>query len=129
MIPNRKPDDDHWVLLVDDDEDVRDVLADALREEGYLVREAAGGEEALAILRTSQPSVVITDLFMPGLDGGTLREAARLFMRVLPPFVFVTGANMTLRASMEGTVMSKPLNLDELLEVVARFCSDVATSS
>jgi len=57
------------ILLVDDEEGIRRVLAFSLADLGYVVRTAANAEEALALFRQSPPDVVLTDIKMPGMDG------------------------------------------------------------
>ncbi|HYK91550.1 MAG TPA: response regulator [Acidobacteriota bacterium] len=65
------------VLLVEDDPDFRAVLALALELHGYLVRQVAGGHEALELLSTEQPDIIISDLEMNGVDGRALCKYAR----------------------------------------------------
>jgi CheY-like chemotaxis protein len=66
------------VLVVDDDQVVRTVVADHLRQRGYEVDEAEDGVEALDSIRQTAPDVVVTDLGMPRLDGlGLLRELSK----------------------------------------------------
>lgn len=57
------------ILLVDDDPDIREVLGSVLTHEGYWVRTAATGVEAIRTIRTSQPDIVITDILMPDMTG------------------------------------------------------------
>jgi DNA-binding response OmpR family regulator len=57
------------VLVVDDEPVVRDVVARYLRRDGYDTLEAADGESAKGILETSDPSLVVLDVMLPGLDG------------------------------------------------------------
>lgn len=57
------------ILIVDDERAVRKALASALRAEGYAVREARGGEEALALFDAKRPSLVLLDVMMPGMNG------------------------------------------------------------
>ena len=57
------------ILVVDDDEIVRLTLSRTLRQEGYVVRSAETGEEALTALQEKGYALVITDLKMPGMDG------------------------------------------------------------
>jgi signal transduction histidine kinase len=57
------------ILLVDDEEGIRKVLAISLQDAGYEVLTAANGEEALNVFRTQQPALVLTDIKMPGMDG------------------------------------------------------------
>jgi len=66
------------VLVVDDEETIRNLLKGRLTREGYDVRECANGEEASRELKTgAEVGVVVTDLKMPGKDGLTLMREAR----------------------------------------------------
>jgi two-component system response regulator (stage 0 sporulation protein F) len=105
------------ILVVDDEPQVRAVIARGLTALGYRVREAAGGEEALAIVRSDPPSLVILDYMMPGMDGA---ETARQIAAIDPdlPILFSTGhaALRTLRsaAGEDVSVLEKPFTLEEL---------------
>jgi signal transduction histidine kinase/DNA-binding response OmpR family regulator len=57
------------ILVVDDDPSIRQLLRQDLEAEGYAVREARDGAEALAAMRAAQPDLVLLDIMMPGLDG------------------------------------------------------------
>ncbi|MBT7260172.1 MAG: hybrid sensor histidine kinase/response regulator [Desulfobacula sp.] len=57
------------ILLVDDEEDIREVLAIALSDMGYAVLEAENGKIALELFRENKPMIVLTDIKMPGMDG------------------------------------------------------------
>ena len=57
------------ILVVDDSDDLRELYQTLLGCEGYEVKTASSAEEALKILRSWWPSLVITDLFMPGIGG------------------------------------------------------------
>ncbi len=65
------------LLLVDDDDDVRDIVKRVLTELGYVVREAANGEAALGALPEFKPDLLIVDFAMPGLNGAEVVLAAR----------------------------------------------------
>lgn len=66
------------ILVVDDDDDVRMVLAETLAEFGYVVLQAANGEAAIALLEGRDDiGMLITDVRMPGMDGLELAERAR----------------------------------------------------
>ncbi len=80
------------VLLVDDDEVNLLLTSIALRERGFVITEAASGERALALLRDSQPDVVVLDALMPGMDGfETCRELRRLSAFASLPVLMLTG--------------------------------------
>ncbi len=65
------------ILLVEDDNDFRAVLALALELEGFSVRQAADGEKALEALAGERPDLIISDLEMNGIDGRSLCKYAR----------------------------------------------------
>ncbi len=63
------------VLIVDDDASIRTMLAFVFDDAGYRVIEAADGREALEVLRTEPPALMILDLMMPGVDGVGVLQA------------------------------------------------------
>jgi DNA-binding response OmpR family regulator len=65
--PEQATSDD--VLIVDDDTSIRTMLAYVFHDEGFSVLEAADGQEALDVLRTEPPALLVLDLMMPELDG------------------------------------------------------------
>ncbi len=118
------------VLLVDDDQAIRETLRFALEDIGYQVLEAADGIAALEVLR-SAPSgmVVLLDLMMPRLDGaGVLGAVAgdhKLARR--HAFILTTATHQTLSlafvnllTNLSVPVVRKPFELDELLATVER---------
>ncbi len=116
------------VLVVDDEQAVREVVALALDYEGYAVVTAPHGKVALAVLRQTRPDVVLLDMRMPVMDGW---EFARVY-RELPvphaPIVVMTAAReATERCSQidADRCLSKPFDLDELYRIV-RECVPAA---
>ena len=111
------------VLLVDDDADIRDSLADILREEGHSVQLAKNGLEALrALSRGAQPHVVLLDLLMPVMDGWTflsrLRECAELAS--VQVVVMSAGTRGAEGAAERGLpYLAKPLCITSLLRLIA----------
>jgi CheY-like chemotaxis protein len=112
------------VLLVDDDEDLRDSIAELLRRRGYRVATADDGHAALAIIATTQlPCVVLLDLVMPGMDGWkflALVQADPVMSSI--PIVIASGHAATHAPTGIAGVLHKPFDLQELYEVVARHC-------
>jgi DNA-binding NtrC family response regulator len=75
------------VLVVDDDSDWRALVADTLADEGFVVATAANGRAACDCFRRTKPSVVVTDVEMPSMDGGELLAQLRCLDRELPVIV------------------------------------------
>ncbi len=86
------------VLVVDDEPDITDVLAEVLARDGHAVTTAAEGEAALAALGGAACDVLVTDLRMPGLDGaGLLRRLAEAPAKGRPAVIVLTGDALSLR--------------------------------
>ena len=119
---------DHAILIVDDDEDIRELLAEFLRDEGYRVQTAKNGLDALTSLRAGdgRPCLILLDLMMPVMNGFQFLEAFRSDPELSPIPVAVVTAHGSLgvaeRAAIAAPILSKPLELPTLLEVVGRLC-------
>ena len=114
------------VLVVDDDPDIRTVVALLLEEEGFSVVTATNGQEALTELAQHQPAVVLLDLNMPVMSGWELHARLREDTQP-PPIVFMTaGQHACTEAARYGAddCLPKPFGLDDLLRVVLRFTTD-----
>ena len=74
-------------LVVDDSPEILQLVASALRRDGFEVREAPSGDQALALAREDEPDLVVLDLMMPGIDGietcRRLREFSRAYVIML----------------------------------------------
>jgi CheY-like chemotaxis protein len=81
------------LLVVDDEEPIRQLLSVMLAGEGYEVQTAGSGEEALAAVRNEKPDVMLLDINLPGMDGFKVLEALRRdFTMHALPVVVVTGS-------------------------------------
>ncbi len=114
----------HTVLLVEDEEELREMMREALERAGYAVVAAGDGQAALdAAGRIEQICVVLLDLVMPTMNGWDFFDA----FRARPEFVsvpVVVHSSATSRAPNGVTrVLQKPLKLDRLLAVVGEFCA------
>jgi len=76
------------ILLVEDDENFREVLSYSLRREGYEVREARDGQEALTNARENTPDLIVLDVMLPGLDGFSICRILRAEMET--PIILLT---------------------------------------
>jgi two-component system, sensor histidine kinase and response regulator len=111
------------ILIVDDDEDIRDSLADFFSDAGFEVRLAANGAEAWdALNRDTPPCAMILDLIMPVLDGNGLYERVRNDERLRDLPIIIATSDPT-RAPAGVTTMTKPMDLDRLLVMVKTNCS------
>jgi two-component system, sensor histidine kinase and response regulator len=107
------------IVIVDDDESIRDSLCAAFAEEGYETRAAANGDEALAQLaQTPRPDVVILDLVLPVMDGARVYQAMQADPELSRIPVIVSTSNPA-RAPSGVVVVPRPLKLDRLLDTVA----------
>lgn len=80
------------VMVVDDEQIVRDGIARILSREGYEVKLAASGEEALALLETIRPDAILLDFKMPGLDGVEVSKRIRASEKINTiPIIMITG--------------------------------------
>jgi CheY-like chemotaxis protein len=111
------------IVVIDDDEDIRDSLAELLADEGYTVRCFANGAEALEHLRRDGASLIILDLMMPGMNGWTFREEQQHDRRLADIPVIAMSAVADLQPpwppSPDAVLMCKPVNVDALLDRVA----------
>jgi DNA-binding response OmpR family regulator len=120
------------VLIVDDDPDIRSLIASALAWDGVATTTAANGQEGLMQIAADCPQLVLLDLNMPVMTGWEM--LARL--RALPngvPVVIMTAGN-AVQARMEGarqhvaSFLGKPFDLSDLMAVVSAFTSSPASA-
>ncbi len=115
----------HAVLVVDDETEVREMVAEVLRTAGHRVAAAASGDEALDRLGRERFDVIMTDIRMPGLDGiGLYAEIARRWPDQVGRIVFMSGdtltANLREFAARNGRpVIEKPFLPGDVRRVVA----------
>jgi CheY-like chemotaxis protein len=116
---------DVHVLVVDDEVEVRDVIAEILRLSGATVSCAGSGEEAVALLGTCKPDVIVTDLAMINGSGFWLLREVKKRMSLTTPVIAISGhfeeaERERLLASGFDFLVAKPLQFDEFLQTVAR---------
>ncbi len=113
------------VLVIDDDDDVRDALVLLLESAGYAATGASNGDEALAMLRTGpEPCLILLDLWMPVKTGWGFRmEQVREPRLARIPTVVLSADEA--RRDMQGVAatLPKPLDFPELFAVVAAHCT------
>jgi CheY-like chemotaxis protein len=113
------------VLVVDDDAGTREAVRFLLEDEGYVVEVAENGNVALEKLRDAQrqPSLLLLDLMMPGMDGQTLLRHLEVAERPRVPIVVMTAAGPGPGTSgLQYPLLRKPFGLEALLKVVTTYC-------
>src|SRR5919202_1209079 len=116
----------HDILIVDDEADIRMLIAGVLHDEGYATREAADSTEALAAIHARQPTLVILDIWLQGseLDGIAILRQLRAEMPSVP--VVMISGHGTIETAVEAIkigaydFIEKPFKADRLLLLVAR---------
>ncbi len=117
-----------YILVVDDDRDIRDSLVELLTEHGYPAIGASNGAEALAELETraQPPALILLDLMMPVMDGREFRErqlANPAWAEI--PVIAISAYNDVERQARALAVdhLRKPLAMRSLLDAVRRHCT------
>ena len=109
------------VLVVDDEEDIRRLVAMNLRRAGFAVVEAADGQEALDVARAEQPAIVVLDVMMPGIQGTEVARVLRADRNLADAYILM----LTARGEEEDRVagfqvgaddyVTKPFSVKELV--------------
>ncbi len=114
-----------WLLVAEDNEDLREVLADALRKHRYEVRTAADGAEVVRILDEAEemPAVLLLDMVMPRVSGYEVLRAMRSLgkARRVPVVVLTGTGEMTdadVRAYAVTEVLHKPVLVEQVLAAI-----------
>jgi two-component system chemotaxis response regulator CheY len=113
------------VLVVDDDPDIRELLFTALEDEGFEVVPAGNGQEALAIIKTFRPDVIVLDLMMPVMDGWQFAAELRSRDEDIPLVLLSAARDLRshAKALSAADIIEKPFDLSELLPKIARVAS------
>jgi CheY-like chemotaxis protein len=124
MMQGRDP---HTVVVVDDDPDLLQALAELLEAHGYTVETAANGEEALTKLATLEsPCLVLLDLMMPVMNGWEFCERQKADHRLAKVPVVLISADEELashaRALRATAFLPKPIDVGRLLDMVGQHC-------
>ena len=119
------------ILLVDDEKDIREVLALPLADLGYHIFEAENGEEALRVFKEVQPPIVMTDIKMPGMDGIELLQKIK-HENPETEVIMITGhgdMDLAIRSlKYEATdFIAKPINVDALEIALQRAREKIVT--
>ncbi len=113
------------VLVVEDDDSLREALTDTLELAGYSVIAVASAELAIAWLERSEPGLVLSDVQMPGMDGHTLLRTLKASRPEVPVILMTAYGQIerAVQAIRDGAAdyLPKPFEADRLLAIVARY--------
>jgi CheY-like chemotaxis protein len=117
------------ILVVEDDDDIRDSIKELLEEEGYCIETAANGQQALAQIRgKGAPQLILLDLMMPVMDGWQFQNQLRQDPDCAQIPVIVISASKFSRQRVEADAfIPKPLDAGVLLETIESVLSAGAT--
>ena len=115
------------ILLIDDEPELRQALADVLKDAGHAITEAGDGQAAAALISKHAFDVILSDVRLPGVDGLKLLRLARK-ESPLTDFILMTAfaeVDEAVAALKEGAsdYLTKPFDIGELLHLVARLDS------
>jgi CheY-like chemotaxis protein len=110
------------ILVVEDEFDVQQVVADVLRDEGYTVSVCGNGREALVSLSKSPPDVIVMDVMMPLLSGHQVLEEMqkRPGLKDVPVILMSETSPRASEPRLWRAFLKKPFRLDQLLDAVTR---------
>ena len=120
------------VMVVDDDEDIREILDEVLTRARYSVVTASNGATALDLLKSVRPRVILLDLNMPVMDGFEflrIRKSDSATAEI--PTVIMSALHRMRERIAElavDDVLEKPVDLDHLLRVVKHYCESDTTT-
>jgi two-component system, chemotaxis family, chemotaxis protein CheY len=121
------------VLVVDDDPDILEALSEILEAEGFEIRRARNGKEALERLEPEPPQLILLDLMMPVMDGWEFAQRMRQKPSVanIPLIVLSADRNVGSKATDIGAVghLAKPFELNDLLDMVRRSLGQAQASA
>jgi CheY-like chemotaxis protein len=125
-MPNKFENDDaSLILVVDDDVVLRTALVRILRSEGHRVLDAATGPDALALIRSERPSLVIMDELLHGMDGEMVLRTVRAELGdEAPQMILVTTSPREAERARElGALMGlcKPFRVEDVLDIAEQF--------
>lgn len=106
------------ILVVDDEPQIVDFLASLLEEEGYRVKCAHDGLEAMGVIRNDKPELVISDVMMPSVSGlELLRRIENSGLESTPKMILMSAVGKP-RMAKDVAFLQKPFDIDDLLTII-----------
>lgn len=114
----------HSILVVEDDDDIRNAIVDLLETEGYSTEAAVNGKDALDKLEViPKPCLVLLDMMMPIMNGREFLDTVMKNSHLAPIPVLIVSA-VADKTNTEGSVgfLKKPIDIEVVLKVVGQYC-------
>lgn len=105
-------------LVIDDEEEIREILVFYLENEGFKVDEVSSGEEGIVMAKKSSYDLVITDLSMPGMNGEQVIEILR--SESITAKLVISSGSLTIDESKIDGILFKPFNKDNIKEMLEK---------
>jgi DNA-binding response OmpR family regulator len=114
------------VLIIDDDPNLRELMAETLKLEGFDPQVAMNGLHALERLQHIEPRAIVLDLLMPVMDGWGFRDAQRLIPIVadIPVIVVSAAPADQMRGLDAAAILPKPVDFNRLVDVLRVHCGE-----
>lgn len=113
------------VLVIDDDSDIRDLIAETLIDEGYHVLTSGDGQTAVALAAAQPPGLILLDLMMPKMSGWQVIEELKASSRTSSTPVVLVSASRDLQTISRqlgaASCLAKPFDLDTLVKMVHAY--------
>jgi CheY-like chemotaxis protein len=113
---------DGFILVVEDDAEVREGMTILLEDRGYRIVAVGNGQEALEIMQAQVPCMVLLDLMMPVMTGWALHAAMRGDLRLKDVPICIVSAVASHAPPDADCVLEKPVQVPQLLDAVASLC-------
>lgn len=116
------------ILVVEDDDDIRNAIVDLLETEGYSTESAVNGKDALEKLTIiPKPCLVLLDMMMPIMNGREFLDTVMKDSHLAPIPVLIVSA-VADKTNTEGSVgfLKKPIDIEVVLKVVGQYCNSVS---
>jgi CheY-like chemotaxis protein len=119
------------ILVVDDEINIVGLVVDLLQDEGYTVRSALNGAEALQVIAEQKPGLILMDMYMPQMTGRMLLDHLLSQGMSDIPVILMTASPGAAEEFADNTAvdyLAKPFDIDELLTCVSRYIHPPATN-
>jgi CheY-like chemotaxis protein len=124
------------IVCIEDEDEIREAIADMLQDEGYSVTQASNGREGLDVILRTKPDLIICDIYMPHMDGFTVCREFRARMADNPyiPFLFLSALPQDAEKLKKQKVridgyLTKPIDFDLLLAQIRQLTGSADTAA